>query len=200
MEITALTHFKNGAFYRARKERSLSQAALAALAGVQIVAIQKYESFGTVPKDLAVIAALEDALGLSYAELFPPEYLTAIQRKLGRRITRTFEVTTAMLETEHRSGFLLPSAEDEYMAKEMGEQLAAAMDHSLETITPRERRVLELRYGQDEKTYEEISNDPLASGPNRPGRGRMQQIEAKALRKLKHPSRSGNLRPFMEKT
>ncbi|MDR0882480.1 MAG: RNA polymerase sigma factor RpoD [Candidatus Adiutrix sp.] len=65
----------------------------------------------------------------------------------------------------------------------------------LSTLTPREEKVLRLRFGIGEKadhTLEEVGKDFEVT------RERIRQIEAKALRKLRHPSRSRKLRPFIE--
>ncbi|MEM7607197.1 MAG: RNA polymerase sigma factor RpoD [Myxococcota bacterium] len=65
----------------------------------------------------------------------------------------------------------------------------------LKTLTPREEKVLRMRFGIGEKsdhTLEEVGQDFEVT------RERIRQIEAKALRKLRHPSRSKQLRSFME--
>ncbi len=65
----------------------------------------------------------------------------------------------------------------------------------LKTLTPREERVLCLRFGIDESsdhTLEEVGRDFNVT------RERIRQIEAKALRKLRHPSRADFLRPFVQ--
>ncbi len=72
----------------------------------------------------------------------------------------------------------------------MREQLAEV----LKTLTPREARVLSLRYGLDDgnpKTLEEVGKEFQVT------RERIRQIEAKALRKLRHPSRSKKLKDFL---
>ena len=64
----------------------------------------------------------------------------------------------------------------------------------LDTLTPREERVLRLRYGIDDgrpRTLEEVGKEFNVT------RERIRQIEAKALRKLRHPSRSKRLKDFM---
>ena len=66
----------------------------------------------------------------------------------------------------------------------------------LKTLTPREEKVLKMRFGIDvasEHTLEEVGNDFSVT------RERIRQIEVKALRKLRHPSRSKKLRTFFEK-
>jgi RNA polymerase primary sigma factor len=65
----------------------------------------------------------------------------------------------------------------------------------LATLTPREERVLRMRFGIGENsdhTLEEVGQDFEVT------RERIRQIEAKALRKLRHPSRSKRLRAFLE--
>ena len=65
----------------------------------------------------------------------------------------------------------------------------------LDTLTPRENRVLRLRFGIDDgrsRTLEEIGREFKVT------RERIRQIEAKALRKMRHPSRSGKLRESLD--
>ncbi|MBQ8405686.1 MAG: sigma-70 family RNA polymerase sigma factor, partial [Clostridia bacterium] len=65
----------------------------------------------------------------------------------------------------------------------------------LGTLTPREERVLQLRYGIKDgkpRTLEEVGKEFNVT------RERIRQIEAKALRKLRHPSRSKRLKDFLE--
>ncbi len=66
----------------------------------------------------------------------------------------------------------------------------------LKTLTPREEKVLKMRFGIDvasEHTLEEVGKDFSVT------RERIRQIEVKALRKLRHPSRSKKLKTFFEK-
>ena len=65
----------------------------------------------------------------------------------------------------------------------------------LDTLTPREKKVLELRFGIVDgrtRTLEEVGKEFNVT------RERIRQIEAKALRKLRHPSRSKKLRDFLD--
>ena len=71
------------------------------------------------------------------------------------------------------------------------EQLISVLD----TLTPREEKVLRLRYGLDDgrpRTLEEVGKEFNVT------RERIRQIEAKALRKLRHPSRSKRLKDFID--
>ncbi len=67
----------------------------------------------------------------------------------------------------------------------------------LKTLTPREEKVIKMRFGLDngsDHTLEEVGQNFAVT------RERIRQIEAKALRKLRHPSRSRKLRPFLDGT
>lgn len=72
---------------------------------------------------------------------------------------------------------------------------AATVASVLDSLTGRERRVIQLRFGLEDnhaKTLEEVGREFNVT------RERIRQIEAKALRKLRHPARSRKLEPFLE--
>lgn len=76
-----------------------------------------------------------------------------------------------------------------------GSMLKEQLINVLDTLTPREEKVLRLRYGIDDgkpRTLEEVGKEFNVT------RERIRQIEAKALRKLRHPSRSKRLKDFIE--
>ena len=69
------------------------------------------------------------------------------------------------------------------------------VEEVLSTLTPRERRVLQLRFGLEDgrsRTLEEVGKEFGVT------RERIRQIEAKALRKLRHPSRSKKLKDYLD--
>ncbi len=77
----------------------------------------------------------------------------------------------------------------------IGTNLGAQTREVLESLTPREKRVLELRFGigdGHDHTLEEVGQQFDVT------RERIRQIEAKALRKLRHPTRSKKLKSFVE--
>ena len=83
-----------------------------------------------------------------------------------------------------------PAPQDAAAYTMLKEQLAEVMS----TLTPREAKVLRLRFGLDDgkaRTLEEVGKEFEVT------RERIRQIEAKALRKLRHPSRSKKLKDYM---
>ena len=72
--------------------------------------------------------------------------------------------------------------------------LREQLEEVMNTLTPREAKVLKLRFGLEDgkaRTLEEVGKEFDVT------RERIRQIEAKALRKLRHPSRSKKLRDYM---
>ncbi len=73
--------------------------------------------------------------------------------------------------------------------------LKEQIDEVLSSLTPRERQVLRFRFGLEDgrsRTLEEVGKEFIVT------RERIRQIEAKALRKLRHPSRSRKLRDYLD--
>jgi len=98
-------------------------------------------------------------------------------------------------ESSHLGDFIedkgIASPSDAAIKLNLKEQTASL----LKTLTPREERIIKMRFGMDdgsEHTLEEVGNTFAVT------RERIRQIEAKALRKLRHPSRSDRLRCFLE--
>ena len=74
--------------------------------------------------------------------------------------------------------------------------LRAAIDEALDGLSPREAKVLRMRYGLDttsEHTLEEVGRQFDVT------RERIRQIESKAMRKLMYPGRADKLRHFLER-
>jgi len=98
-------------------------------------------------------------------------------------------------EDSHLGDFIedksVVSPQDAAFGMNLGDQTK----HVLATLTPREEKVLRMRFGIGERsdhTLEEVGRDFSVT------RERIRQIEAKALRKLRHPSRSKKLRSFVD--
>ncbi len=89
---------------------------------------------------------------------------------------------------EDQNALAPPDAASRQLLKEQ-------IDSVLSSLTPRERRVLQLRFGLEDgrsRTLEEVGKEFNVT------RERIRQIEAKALRKLRHPTRSRKLKDYLE--
>jgi RNA polymerase primary sigma factor len=98
-------------------------------------------------------------------------------------------------ESSHLGDFIedkaVASPSDAAINLDLKEQTASL----LKTLTPREERIIKMRFGLEdgsEHTLGEVGQSFAVT------RERIRQIEAKALRKLRHPSRSDKLRAFLE--
>ncbi len=98
-------------------------------------------------------------------------------------------------EDSHLGDFIEDSKRQSLTEEVIQRNLADKTRTVLATLTPREEKVLKMRFGIDERsnhTLEEVGQDFEVT------RERIRQIEAKALRKLRHPSRARVLRAFMD--
>ncbi|WP_334154301.1 RNA polymerase sigma factor RpoD [Tepidimonas sp.] len=98
-------------------------------------------------------------------------------------------------DDSHLGDFIEDTANVAPMDAAMQAGLRDVVKEILDTLTPREAKVLRMRYGIDmstDHTLEEVGKQFDVT------RERIRQIEAKAIRKLKHPSRSEKLRSFLD--
>lgn len=98
-------------------------------------------------------------------------------------------------EDSHLGDFIEDTAIEQPLDAATSESLRAATKDILSGLTPREAKVLRMRFGIDmntDHTLEEVGKQFDVT------RERIRQIEAKALRKLRHPSRSDVLRSFLD--
>lgn len=98
-------------------------------------------------------------------------------------------------EDSHLGDFIEDINIESPIERAVGEGLREATLEILETLTPREAKVLRMRFGIEmntDHTLEEVGKQFDVT------RERIRQIEAKALRKLRHPTRSEKLRSFLE--
>ena len=131
-----------------------------------------------------------DMGGLSLTD--PVKYRKIHYVLADRGITKEdfLDKETVPLEYVHDLADDGPTAEDTVNLSE----LKIAVTAALETLKPREERVLRKRVGiglKTDYTLEEIGQEFSLT------KDRIRQIEAKALRKLKHPFLAGNLRKFL---
>ena len=132
-----------------------------------------------------------DMGGLSMTD--PEKYrkIHAVLSEKGKKEDLLDVVETVPLEYVHNLADDNPTAEDAVNLSD----LKTAITVALETLTPREERVLRMRFGIGLDTDHTLAE---CAGEFSVISERIRQIEAKALRKLKHASRSKNLVEFLE--
>ena len=132
-----------------------------------------------------------DMGGLSMTD--PERYrkIHAVLSEKGKKEDLLDVVETVPLEYVYDLADDGPTAEDAVNLSE----LKTAVTATLATLKPREERVLRMRFGiglKTDYTHEEIGQEFSVT------KGRIRQIEAKALRKLQHPLLARNLRSFLD--
>ena len=109
---------------------------------------------------------------------------------------KNLEDVLEMLRVQEQMQEILEKQQDEIEELRMeNRSLKEQLDEVLDTLTEREQKVLRLRFGMNDgraRTLEEVGKEFDVT------RERIRQIEAKALRKLRHPSRSRKLRDFLD--
>ena len=121
-----------------------------------------------------------------------------VQQKVDRPLSSKYDVmrlsTNESLDTINE---VSPVIVDNCLEELKKQELKEVMSTVLSSLTPREERVLRLRFGLNlnkDYTLEEVGKIINVN------RERVRQIEAKALRKLKHPSRSKELKYFLSQS
>jgi RNA polymerase sigma factor (sigma-70 family) len=142
------------------------------------VVMKKYKNWGI------------DMDGLSMTD--PERYrkINAVLNEKGKKKDLLDIVETVPLDYAYYLSDGSPLAEDIVFDNE----LKNCLDDALMTLKPREERVIRRRFGigVNDATREDIGQDFSVT------RERISQIEAKALRKLMHPSVSRKIRPFLD--
>lgn len=189
--VTITAKMRHGKLWELRKKFG-SNRALAKYLGMQASELGTWINLQKVPK---IRKERRDRLdkklapyGLLLEDLFPAELTNdVLDRPKEFEVTR--EVSIALLASG--GGVRLIENQEENIVKM---ELKDKIDEALEKLTPREEKVIRLRFGlggEEEHNLKDIADDFLCSHT------RIQQIEAKALRKLRHFSRSNPLREFV---
>lgn len=184
MRIRAELRFKNEELISRRLLAGYkTQADFAEAVGITATTIGRYENFKGIPRNTRIILHLEELLNCDITDIFP-EYLKAISEKLKARK----KIVDLNMLQPYMTGGLLPAGPDEaYELKELKEFIIGP----LQELTERERDILVLDFGlfgEEPHTLRAIGKIYDLSPE------RIRQIKLKALRKLKHPSRTRDLR------
>ncbi len=192
-ELEFTLRVRNNRLKERRLRLGMTQPQFAKAAQIGLHTYSKLETMRVRPqypdgswRDAAL--ALSSFHAVEPEELFPPAVL-AVGNPVVVRKADGLDLRELLTTHQHR---MLEGPGEAYDRVEAGKQIA----RSLATLSPREERVLRLRFGLGGgggMTLEEVGE---AFGVNRE---RIRQVEAKGLRKLRHPLRSGMLEQFVSK-
>lgn len=178
-----------------RLGRGLTQKQLSAMAGMQSQRIGWLETFKTFPTT-AELAKLEDITGIAGERLFPAwlkEWATG-----PKTATTEHDLTPLMLSDGQFRALPAPDDVEGTAICDVDQAiLAGTVDAVLGTLTERERRVITARFGLDDGEQHTLAETAELTGYET--RERVRQIEAKAIRKLRHPVRSNKLAPLFQR-
>lgn len=178
---------RNNNILAAAERMGLSIPQLAEKAGIQYGFLNDLinmttSPFGRYGKVRWQVDALCITTGKSFDELFSEAQCVAL------------ETNRSEAEMNAEQVFSLMHGPEALASIEHDDGLLEAISGALGTLAPRERRVIELRYGMagDEHSLQQVA-DMFEVTPER-----IRQIEMKAMRKLRHPTRSGVLAGFID--
>lgn len=179
---------KHGDLLRAMRERGWSQVELGRFLGLRPSSVGQLINLQWIPTDhkrnARLSARLFELTYKTHAELWPEWTRTDEFLQSDKRLDLYRDITPRTL-ADRGLVALPPTPEDVFSEKERADAVAA----TLSTLSPRQERVVKMRFGLngEEMTYQEIGEAIGVSA------SRAYTIERRALRILKHPSRSKRL-------
>lgn len=197
MEFAVTAKIRNKPLYEAVQKLG-SQTALAEYLGVSQATIGQWLNLNQTPALSSSREYWENKIGeklfeLTYKtldEIFPEELRT------DKKFLKQKKEFTKFIETDIQSlsdgGFIPKQISAPDKSLEISE-LKHLITQTLESLTAKQRKVIEMRFalnGEDQNTYEEIGRHFGVT------RERIRQVEAKALRRLRHPKRSRSLKSY----
>ncbi|MCK9520574.1 MAG: RNA polymerase sigma factor RpoD, partial [Dehalococcoidia bacterium] len=151
------------------------------------------QEYGREPTSEEIARGMSETGKGDAASMFTPERIREIQKVSQEPVS--LETPIGEEEDSHLGDFIEdPSALAPAEAASQ-QLLREQVEDVLASLTSRERRVLQLRFGLEDgrsRTLEEVGREFGVT------RERIRQIEAKALRKLRHPSRSRKLKDYLD--
>jgi RNA polymerase sigma factor (sigma-70 family) len=187
----------------ARKAKGYTQAMLSSLTGIKLTLISRIETMRVIP-DIEMRQEIADALAVDIDYLFPETLLEAIRDGLFKnRVVDLDEARLIKLAIEKKA-LALPPPDDPSSRSEIA--IGAPVDLTFSggarsairrvigTLGVVEQKVIRLRFGLEDgrcRTLEEVGKEFSLT------RERIRQIESKALRKLRHHTRSRKLAGYL---
>jgi RNA polymerase primary sigma factor len=164
------------------------------VAGIPCWRLQSIENLRVIPTEdemIKIACVLEKPIDY----LFPEELLSAVEVGVFSRRQVELAAPEVISLTEAQQLRLLSDGGLEAVEKEVDrELLAKKLPEVLETLAPREQLIVKLRFGLDGKGAKTLEKVGMEFGVTREC---IRHIEAKALRKLRHPSRSRKLKDYL---
>ncbi|MFQ5382082.1 MAG: RNA polymerase sigma factor RpoD [Dehalococcoidia bacterium] len=151
------------------------------------------QEFGREPTSEEIASGMSASSKPEASALFTPERIREIQKVSQEPVS--LETPIGEEEDSHLGDFLEDPTALAPAEAASQQLLREQVEDVLASLTSRERRVLQLRFGLEDgrsRTLEEVGREFGVT------RERIRQIEAKALRKLRHPSRSKKLRDYLD--
>lgn len=179
----------NNEVRKRREELNLTQKQLSILAGLTTQVVGALETFKRFPSE-SEAEAIADILNTSAKVLFP-KWLEIYVPKTTTKVTE-IKITETQL-TDGTVQHLLGDGADELEDDLDHGMLKEELDKQLNSLSERERKVLIMRFGFDDGKSKDLETVGRAFNVTRE---RIRQIEAKAIRKLRHPTRASNLREY----
>jgi RNA polymerase sigma factor (sigma-70 family) len=177
----------------ARLRMGYTRRRLALEMGTTPSTIGKYEALKDWPTT-AMQKRVADALQDEAGYLFPDEVALRLRGHSAHTVTSVLPIESLALESPELRRLEAPDQLAEFLDNAVKGDLHDLMATTLDSLTERERRVLRMRFGLDDEPLTlRATADAFGVTPER-----IRQIEVRALRKLRHPSRSKLLRPFLE--
>lgn len=192
VRLSLITH--NARLVDARKDRGLNGQDMAQACHISRNRLREIENLRVIPSEDEIIkfaCILEKAID----DLFPEELLSAIGAGVFAR--RKVELSTpqviSLTEAQHQGLLTYGDGEmtDEIDRKLLEDQIGEV----LATLQPRQQKVLKLRFGLEDGPSLSLTE---AGKELNVTKERIRQIEAKALRNLRHPSRTRGLEDFLD--
>ena len=178
-EVAFVGRLKHGKLYKLLREKGWSQAELARQLGVPQMAVSNWMLLKDYPRNEEVLRKLMELTGESPFDLFPQFMREDDWRTHRAELPREWALIREVEVKQLLGGkvLALPSAEDEYAARELEERVR----ESLRFLTQREAEILRMRFGigEPDHTLDELS-EKLGIG-----RERVRQLEIRALKKLR---------------
>lgn len=183
VKLRLLTY--NQRLVQCRKEKNLTQAELSLLTGIHASHISQIELLKLYPT-VDEAEEIASALDKPREWLFPAELIPFRTVERIRHLTPEQAKNLSWIQPK-----LLPSPQESF---DHQSGLSSQLKEVLSTLQEKEQRVLTLHFGLEDgcsRTLEEVGRELGVT------RERIRQIEAKVLRKLRHPTRSRKLKDYL---